>query len=120
MRLFDRGFNMRLVRIHGVDNLSIDEVDTTVFAVGPKVRGITVGQRVLLNPAGAMDNVMGNGGTEGAFGDLLLIRGAKLGEHVLPIPEGLSMTQAALAEPTSGKGLAAESFIASTSFFRAK
>jgi hypothetical protein len=42
----------------------------------------------------AMDNVIGNGGTEGAFGDLLLIRGAKLGEHVLPIPDGLPMAQA--------------------------
>jgi 2-desacetyl-2-hydroxyethyl bacteriochlorophyllide A dehydrogenase len=135
---------MRLVRIHGVDHLSIDHVDTpkpgpddillkiaacgicgtdvgfvrygylrpggeplplgheaagTVFAVGSKVRGITVGQRVLLNPAGAMDNVIGNGGSEGAFGDLLLIRGAKLGEHVLPIPDGLPMAQAALVEP---------------------
>src|SRR5271156_408453 len=128
---------MRLVRVHGVDRLSVDDVEVpstgpndvvlriaacgicgsdlgcarygmlrrgnqpfplgheaagTIEAVGSNVEGITPGMRVLLNPAGSMDNVIGNGGSEGAFCDLLLVRNAKLGEHLLPIPDTMPMT----------------------------
>lgn len=75
------------------------EAAGTVDTVGAEVRGIQPGMRVLINPTGEAGNVIGNMGTEGAFGELILIRNAKLGQHLLPIPDNFSFAQAALAEP---------------------
>ncbi|MFA5494322.1 MAG: zinc-binding dehydrogenase [Porticoccaceae bacterium] len=75
------------------------EAAGTVVAAGPAVEGLEVGARVLINPMGAMDNIIGNGGSEGAFADYLLVRGARPGQHLLPVPKGLPAEVAALAEP---------------------
>lgn len=135
---------MRLVRIHGIDDVRIDTVpppspgprdivvrigacgicgsDLTyartgrlrhdgvpfplgheaagvVETVGAEVVGIRPGLRVLVDPTAPDGNVIGNGGTEGAFTDLLLLRDATLGRHVLPVPDGMTLAVAALAEP---------------------
>lgn len=71
----------------------------TVMDAGAAVEGLPLGSRVLINPMGAMDNIIGNGGSEGAFADYLLVRGAKKDQHLLPVPEGLAPEIAALAEP---------------------
>jgi (R,R)-butanediol dehydrogenase/meso-butanediol dehydrogenase/diacetyl reductase len=75
------------------------EAAGTVVAVGDAVEGIPVGMRAVVNPMGAHDNVIGNGGSEGAFADYLLIRDAMPGQHLLPIPAHLSAERAALVEP---------------------
>lgn len=71
----------------------------TVIDAGTEVEGLPPGSQVLINPMGAMDNIIGNGGSEGAFADYLLVRGAKRGQHLLPVPAGLAPEIAALAEP---------------------
>jgi threonine dehydrogenase-like Zn-dependent dehydrogenase len=75
------------------------EASGIVEAIGAEVRGITRGMRVFINPDPGDGNVIGNGGTEGAFADKLLVRNATLGESLLPIPDGLSFAQAAIVEP---------------------
>ncbi|OAN56244.1 zinc-dependent alcohol dehydrogenase [Sphingobium sp. TCM1] len=75
------------------------EAAGTVVGAGAAVEGIKVGQRVVVNPAAAYDNVIGNGGSEGAFADYLLIRDARLGQHLLPLSDGVSAERAALVEP---------------------
>ena len=50
---------------------------------------------------GNADNIIGNGGSEGAFADYLLIRNAELGKHVLAMPDAMSSETAALIEPFS-------------------
>lgn len=135
---------MKLVRIHGVDAFSVDEVPMPnagprdvvvriavcgicgsdvhyvrngmlrangeplplgheaagiVETVGEAVTGIAPGMRVFLNPDRGDGNVMGNGGSEGAFGDRVLIRDPTLGEALRPIPDSLSFAHAAIVEP---------------------
>lgn len=134
---------MRLITIHGVEDLRLDQVAPpvcgprdaiirvracgicgtdishlrtggkwnpmplgheaagTVIEVGPEVKDVTIGQRVLVNPTGTGNskNVIGCGGTEGAFTENLLVREAKLGATLLPVPDGLPLDIAALAEP---------------------
>lgn len=75
------------------------EAAGTVVAAGAEVKGIAPGLRAVINPMGAYDNIIGNGGSEGAFADYLLIRNAGLHTHLLPLPEGMSAERAALVEP---------------------
>jgi (R,R)-butanediol dehydrogenase / meso-butanediol dehydrogenase / diacetyl reductase len=75
------------------------EAAGVVVQTGTEVEGITNGLRAIINPMGAADNVIGNGGSEGAFADYLLIRNAALGRHLLEIPSGMSAVRAALVEP---------------------
>jgi len=73
------------------------EMAGTVAAVGAKVTGVREGQRVIVNPYA---NMIGNGGTEGAFSDYLLLRNALADpDNLLMIPDNVSMEHAALAEP---------------------
>ncbi|WP_250504184.1 zinc-binding dehydrogenase [Caballeronia sp. AZ7_KS35] len=135
---------MKLVRIHGVDRVSVDDVPApelgprdvivrigacgicgtdlhaarhgltlpngepmplgheaagVIEHVGDAVEGFKSGMRVLLDPTGHRSNIVGYLGTEGAFGELLLIRNPKPGRHLLAIPDTLSLSRAALAEP---------------------
>lgn len=135
---------MKLVRIHGERQLSVDEVAApepgpndvvvrmkacgicgsdvhfyragflrpggepfplghegagVIEAMGSDVKGYTVGQRVFINSVYDDGEVIGNGGREGMFGDLILVRNAKPGVQLYPIPEGLSYAHAAIAEP---------------------
>lgn len=69
-----------------------------VIEVGAGVSGIAVGDAVIVNPMMTPSNV-GSGGPEGAFTEELLVREARLGESILPIPEGISFEVAAMCEP---------------------
>jgi (R,R)-butanediol dehydrogenase/meso-butanediol dehydrogenase/diacetyl reductase len=69
-----------------------------VMEVGSEVEGITVGQPVIVNPMMTPSNV-GSGGPEGAFTEELLVREARLGDSILPIPEGIDYDIAAMCEP---------------------
>lgn len=69
-----------------------------VLHVGSEVTGISVGQPVIINPM-MTPSAIGSGGPEGAFVDELLVRDAKAGMNLLPIPEGISYEVAAMCEP---------------------
>jgi (R,R)-butanediol dehydrogenase / meso-butanediol dehydrogenase / diacetyl reductase len=69
-----------------------------VIEVGADVTGISVGQAVIVNPMMTPSNI-GSGGPEGAFTEELLVREARLGDSILPIPEGISYDVAAMCEP---------------------
>ncbi len=69
-----------------------------VIMVGKAVSGVAVGQRVIINPM-MTPSYIGSGGPEGAFTEELLVRDARLGDSLLPIPEGLPYEIAALTEP---------------------
>jgi threonine dehydrogenase-like Zn-dependent dehydrogenase len=71
-----------------------------VLEVGARVEGISVGDAVIVNPMMTPSNI-GSGGAEGAFTEELLVREAKLGASILPIPEGISYEVAAMCEPLS-------------------
>lgn len=74
------------------------ELSGTIAAVGSAVTGITVGQRVVVNPMAA-GNSIGNGGSEGGFTEQLLVRNANKDRCVYPIPDNLSDIEGALVEP---------------------
>jgi (R,R)-butanediol dehydrogenase / meso-butanediol dehydrogenase / diacetyl reductase len=69
-----------------------------IMFVGSDVEGVYLGQAVIINPMNTPSYV-GSGGPEGAFTEELLVRGAKLHESLLPIPDGISYEIAAMCEP---------------------
>jgi (R,R)-butanediol dehydrogenase / meso-butanediol dehydrogenase / diacetyl reductase len=69
-----------------------------VLQVGREVEGVKVGQPVIVNPMMTPSNI-GSGGPEGAFTEELLVREARLGDSILPIPEGITYDVAAMCEP---------------------
>jgi (R,R)-butanediol dehydrogenase / meso-butanediol dehydrogenase / diacetyl reductase len=69
-----------------------------VLEVGAEVEGVTPGQPVIINPMMTPSNI-GSGGPEGAFTEELLVREARLGENLLPIPDGIPYDVAAMCEP---------------------
>lgn len=69
-----------------------------VVAVGAAVQGVSVGQRVVINPM-MTPSYIGSGGPEGAFTEELLVRDARIGDSLLPIPADLPYEIAALTEP---------------------
>jgi 2-desacetyl-2-hydroxyethyl bacteriochlorophyllide A dehydrogenase len=69
-----------------------------VIAVGSNVQGIKPGQRVVINPM-MTPSYIGSGGPEGAFTEELLVRDARVGESLLPIPDDLPFEIAAMTEP---------------------
>lgn len=71
----------------------------TVEAVGESVVELRPGDKVVVDPMAA-DNI-GNGGPEGAFTPLLLVRSAELGRNVHRIPADMPFERAALVEPLS-------------------
>jgi len=75
------------------------EAAGVVTQVGPDVRGLAPGARVAINPMGDAANVIGNGGSEGAFADYLLVRNAELGRNLITVPDNLPLSIAAIAEP---------------------
>jgi threonine dehydrogenase-like Zn-dependent dehydrogenase len=66
--------------------------------VGEDVEGVSVGQRVVINPM-MTPSMIGSGGPEGAFTERLLVSNARVGDSLLPIPEDLPYDVAALTEP---------------------
>src|SRR6202047_5314146 len=69
-----------------------------VITVGSDVKGVSVGQRVVINPM-MTPSYIGSGGPEGAFTEELLVRDARVGAVWLPIPDDLPFELAALSEP---------------------
>jgi len=69
-----------------------------VLEVGTEVEGVAVGQAVIVNPMMTPGNI-GSGGPEGAFTEELLVREARLGDSILPIPRGIPYDVAAMCEP---------------------
>ena len=69
-----------------------------IIAVGEAVQGVSVGQRVVINPM-MTPSYIGSGGPEGAFTEELLVRDARIGDSLLPIPADLPYEIAALTEP---------------------
>jgi (R,R)-butanediol dehydrogenase/meso-butanediol dehydrogenase/diacetyl reductase len=69
-----------------------------VLVVGSAVKDIRVGQRVVINPM-MTPSYIGSGGPEGAFTEELLVRDARVGDSLLPIPDDLPFEVAAMTEP---------------------
>jgi (R,R)-butanediol dehydrogenase/meso-butanediol dehydrogenase/diacetyl reductase len=69
-----------------------------VVTVGSDVKGVSVGQRVVINPM-MTPSYIGSGGPEGAFTEELLVRDARIGDSLLLIPDDLPFEVAALSEP---------------------
>ncbi len=72
------------------------ELSGIIEEVGEEVTGLKPGTRVVLHPG---RNRIGNGGPEGGFAPLLLVRDAAAGDSLFPIPDELSFDRAALTEP---------------------
>jgi len=76
------------------------EAAGVVVSVGSNVKDVKPGMRVFINPMSDDEtNVMGNGGSEGAFTPEVLVRGARLGGTLLPVPDTIPLKHAALVEP---------------------
>lgn len=69
-----------------------------IIAVGSEVTGLSVGQHCVINPMNT-PSFIGSGGPEGAFTEQLLVREARLGDNLLPIPHDLPFEIAAMTEP---------------------
>lgn len=69
-----------------------------VMQVGAEVEGIAVGDAVIVNPMNT-PSFIGSGGPEGAFTEELLVREARSGDSILPIPDGIPYDVAAMCEP---------------------
>lgn len=71
-----------------------------VLAVGKDVEGVSIGQRVAINPMNTPSNI-GSGGPEGAFTEELLVADARIGDNLLPIADDVPFDIAAMTEPLS-------------------
>jgi (R,R)-butanediol dehydrogenase / meso-butanediol dehydrogenase / diacetyl reductase len=69
-----------------------------VMFVGSEVADIALGDAVIVNPMNT-PSFIGSGGPEGAFTEELLVREARLGDSILPIPDGIPYDIAAMCEP---------------------
>ena len=74
------------------------EFSGVIESVGSEVTGVSPGDRVVVDPQGA-GNQIGNGGSEGAFTPRILVRNVSDARSLIPIPDALSFELAALAEP---------------------
>ncbi|MCG7631800.1 alcohol dehydrogenase catalytic domain-containing protein [Gordonia McavH-238-E] len=70
-----------------------------IVAVGEKVEGLVVGDRVVVNPMASDSDVIGNGGSSGALAEYLLVRNASLGGNIHTMPDHVPFEVAALTEP---------------------
>jgi L-iditol 2-dehydrogenase len=70
-----------------------------VAEVGSEVRGISVGDRVVVNPMAAPSGIIGNGGATGALAEYLLVEEAKRGTSLEVVPDHIPFEVAALNEP---------------------
>jgi len=67
--------------------------------VGEEVGGVDVGDRVVVCPSDAGGGPMGTGGGQGGLTPLLHVPEAAGGRRLFPVPDGMALTTAALAEP---------------------
>jgi threonine dehydrogenase-like Zn-dependent dehydrogenase len=65
------------------------------------VTGVAPGDRVVVHPGDDELGRIGNGAPEGGLTPILLVREAARGRRVFPIPDGVPMDVAALAEPVA-------------------
>src|SRR6266545_2385188 len=70
-----------------------------IVEVGSEVRGLKVGDRVVVNPQAAPSGIIGCGGKLGGMRDYLLIEDAVLGASVAVFPDTVPFDVAALNEP---------------------
>jgi (R,R)-butanediol dehydrogenase / meso-butanediol dehydrogenase / diacetyl reductase len=70
-----------------------------VVHVGDEVRGVAVGDHVVINPMAASDGIIGSGGAQGALSEELVLKDAKAGVHFRVIPDEIPWEVAALNEP---------------------
>ncbi len=75
------------------------EIAGTVDWIGSEVRGIAVGERVVVHPGNDELGRIGIGAGEGGLTPTLLVREAARGGRLFGVPEGLPLDVAALAEP---------------------
>jgi (R,R)-butanediol dehydrogenase/meso-butanediol dehydrogenase/diacetyl reductase len=98
------GSDLRYVRLGGLAGPMPEpmplghELSGVVESVGEEVANVSPGDRVVLNPTAA-GNMVGNGGREGGFTPLLLVRDAAAGTSLFAVPDGLADDVAALTEP---------------------
>jgi threonine dehydrogenase-like Zn-dependent dehydrogenase len=86
----------------GITPMSLGhELAGTIDSLGDQVKGLSPGQRVTVNPM-ANGHSIGNGGPEGGFAPLLLVKDVDASPAaVLPLPDAISFEQGALIEPLS-------------------
>jgi threonine dehydrogenase-like Zn-dependent dehydrogenase len=75
------------------------EMAGVVAWVGEELTGVAVGDRVIVCPSDAGDGPMGSGGDVGGLTPLLVVRDVAGARRLFPVPEGMPLTTAALAEP---------------------
>ncbi len=94
------GTDVRYVRMGGLRrSMAIGhELAGTIEQVGDEVTALRPGMRVVLHPT-ALGNMIGNGGDEGGFAPLLVVRNAADGGCLFEMPEQMPMEIGALAEP---------------------
>lgn len=77
----------------------VHEIAGEIIEVGTDVVGLSVGDRVVVNPMASRTGIIGNGGTTGGLSEYLLIDNAELGGSVAIVPPHIPFEVAALNEP---------------------
>lgn len=77
------------------------EMAGTVEWAGDEVDGFAPGDRVIVCPSDLGIGTMGTGGAQGGLTPLLHVPEAADPRRLVPVPEGMPLTTAALAEPTA-------------------
>jgi (R,R)-butanediol dehydrogenase / meso-butanediol dehydrogenase / diacetyl reductase len=77
------------------------EMSGTVEWLGAEVSGVAVGDKVVVRPSDAGNGPMGTGGPQGGLTPLLHVPEAADGTRLYKVPDGMSLTTAALTEPTA-------------------
>lgn len=72
----------------------------TIVEVGSDVPKLTPGMRVAVDPI-EEGNAIGTGSTQGAYGEYVLVKKARLNAPIYPLPDGLSFERAVLTEPVA-------------------
>ncbi len=70
-----------------------------IVEVGDAVVGAEIGDHVVINPMATTDGVIGNGGSQGALAELLLLPDARPGVHFRVVPQDIPWEVIALNEP---------------------
>lgn len=70
-----------------------------IVEVGSGVRGLAEGDRVVINPMGVADPIMGAGGAQGGLSEYVVVQDAAEGINVKVIPDHVPWHVAALNEP---------------------
>ncbi len=75
------------------------EMAGVVEWVGADVGDVAVGDRVIVCPSDLGSGTMGTGGAEGGLTPLMRVPEVATGRRLFPVPDGMPLTTAALAEP---------------------